>query len=70
MKIEIEVFEWWNVSYQETFQTYDQREGQYTSTREKTEKFMSEGAALTFVEELKLRRPPVSNIIFSHAMEM
>lgn len=69
MKVQIDVTEWWTVSYQESFQNFDQREGSYTSWRDKTQTFITEAEALELIDSLKIAGA-VRNITIAHVAEI
>jgi len=71
MKIEIEVKDWWIVDYQESYQHFDQREGAYTSWRDKRKRFLTEGEALQFIGSVQReRKGEYRSMTLSHVREM
>lgn len=70
MKVQIDVKEWWNISYSESFQDSDFRGETYTSWRQRDQVFLTELEALNEVERLKsLGKMQASNITLSHIRE-
>lgn len=54
MKVQVEVTEWWHVSYEESHEQYDQREGSpYVSWHPADRVFLTEQEALEFITGIK-----------------